>query len=304
VNPLTGLTRKTANIGGHRDYQATSCPGGVLYGLLPAVRREVAAQMNTWPGMVYNPPRVLTFAAGTYVGRKFTAAGSTIGSKTYTLPRPSTAPTTQKSVIPTQYGGWYFVSAGVWAGYWIRETSGITVSRSRTPPVLEAYATARPLTIPAGTYVGRNFSTWGDVRSSRTSTVSSVTVVWTTQRSTIPKQTGHWYYVTVGAWEGYWILDTAGMTLGDPPPPLPEPIAIYKPPRTLWLAPGTYTGRLFSAYGVPAGSHTATLTKTSSAPTSRYSTLPGQTGNWYYIVAGVWDTYWIKESAGTTLAPP
>jgi hypothetical protein len=85
---------------------------------------------------------------------------------------------------------------------------------------------------------------------------------------------------------------------------LPEPIAIYDPPRTLWFAPGTYTGRLFSAYGVPAGSHTHTLTKASSAPTSRYSTLPGQTGNWYYIVDGVWDTFWIKESAGTTLAPP
>jgi hypothetical protein len=71
TNPLTGLKRYVPNIAGHRDYQATDCPGGVLYGLLPTIRNEVAAAMNPWPGQVFNPPRRLAFVAGTYIGYRF-----------------------------------------------------------------------------------------------------------------------------------------------------------------------------------------------------------------------------------------
>jgi hypothetical protein len=149
--------------------------------------------------------------------------------------------------------------------------------------------------------VGRKFSTYGDVTASLSRTVTAGSTVWTTHKSTIPKQSGNWYYVTVGVWEGYWFPESAGMTLGAPPPPFPTPIAIFNPTRTLSLAPGTYVGQRFSAYGISAGTWTATLTTTTSAPTSRYSTLPGQSGYWYYIVDGVFESYWIRESASTTL---
>jgi hypothetical protein len=48
----------TANIKGHRDFNATECPGGVLYGRLPELRSAVAAKLGhpiataeapTWP---------------------------------------------------------------------------------------------------------------------------------------------------------------------------------------------------------------------------------------------------------------
>jgi hypothetical protein len=304
VNPLTGVTRTTPNITGHRDYQATGCPGGVLYAQLPAIRNEVAAQMNTWPGETFNPPRTVSFVAGTHVGHRFSATGAITASKPFTLVTASSAPAGQSSAIPGQVGTWYSITAGVWAGYWVQRLPGVTLKSPLPAPTLTAFETARPLSILAGTYVGRRFSTNGQVTASKSFTLPNASTGWTTQKSTIPGQGGNWYYVTRGVWAGYWIPETAGMSLGAPPPPEPTPIAIYNPPRSLVLAPGTYTGRLFSRYGIPAGSYTYTLTKTSSAPTSRYSTLPGQTGNWYYIIDGVWETFWIKESAGTTLAPP
>lgn len=36
-----------ANIKGHRDFVATSCPGDVLYSRLPQLRKEVAARLNS-----------------------------------------------------------------------------------------------------------------------------------------------------------------------------------------------------------------------------------------------------------------
>jgi hypothetical protein len=44
VNPITGATKTLATISGHRDWLATECPGEMLYPLLPAIRREVAAR--------------------------------------------------------------------------------------------------------------------------------------------------------------------------------------------------------------------------------------------------------------------
>lgn len=303
VNPQTGVRRTTPNITGHHDYQSTSCPGGVLYSLLPTIRNRVASAMNLWPGQIYNPPRQLTFQAGTYTGYKFSAGGGVTASKTYTLTKTSGAPADQWATIPVRGGNYYFITAGVWAGYWVQGSPKITVSPLPPMPVAEDFETARPITIPVGTETGRKFNAYGQVTASKPLTMTAPTVVWATKRSGIPNQLGRWYYVTVGAWEGYWVLETAGVTLGAPPPPLPTPIAIYDPPRTLKFAAGTYVGYQYSRYGILAGSYGYTLSAPSSAPTSRYSTLPGQTGNWYYIIEGAFESYWIRESSGTTLVP-
>ncbi|HTI29367.1 MAG TPA: N-acetylmuramoyl-L-alanine amidase [Methylomirabilota bacterium] len=303
VNPQTGVSRYTANITGHRDYQSTTCPGGVLYALMPTIRSQVAAAMNLWPGQLYNPPRHLTFQAGTYIGYQFNGSGGITASKPYTLARASSAPTGGWATNP-RGGSYWYVTAGVWAGYWVQGSARIVLDPSSPPtPVVEEFDTARPVTLPAGVRTGYRFNVFGSVTGSKALTLTGPTVIWATKRSGIPNQGGRWYYVTLGAWSGYWILETAGVTLGAAPPPYPKPIAIYDPPRTLQLAPGTYVGYQYSRYGILAGSYSHTLTAPSSAPTSRYSTLPGQTGKWYYIVDGIWESYWIRESSGTTLAP-
>lgn len=302
VNPQTGLTRYTANITGHRDYQSTTCPGGVLYALMPTIRDQVAAAMNLWPGQVFNPARLLTFQAGTYTGYQFNASGGITASKPYTLATVSGAPTNQRATNP-RGGSFWYVTDGVWAGYWVKGSPGITLNPAPAMPASETFATARPVTLPAGGRTAYGFDAFGGVTASKALTLTAPTVVWATQRSSLPNQNGRWYYVTVGEWKGYWVLETAGVTLGAPPPPMPRPIAIYDPPRTLQFAPGTYFGYQYSRYGILAGSYRHTLTAASSGPTSRYSTLPGQSGKWYYIVEGTFKSYWIRESSGTTLTP-
>jgi hypothetical protein len=82
---------------------------------------------KTTASETYNPARSLKFAAGSYTGYQFSSTGAVLASKAYTLGKASSAPTTRRAAIPAHSGGWYYVSAGVWAGYWIREGTGITL---------------------------------------------------------------------------------------------------------------------------------------------------------------------------------
>lgn len=49
VNPVTGAASTFPNIAGHRDVNATECPGGVFYTTLPTVRSDVAAMVAGQP---------------------------------------------------------------------------------------------------------------------------------------------------------------------------------------------------------------------------------------------------------------
>jgi len=46
VNPVSGATITSANIAGHRDYNATACPGDTFYLTLPTIRADVAARIT------------------------------------------------------------------------------------------------------------------------------------------------------------------------------------------------------------------------------------------------------------------
>jgi hypothetical protein len=60
TNPVTGLQQNLWNISGHRDGQATSCPGTAFYATLPAVRKDVAAKIAAVSGPLvdHTPPYV------------------------------------------------------------------------------------------------------------------------------------------------------------------------------------------------------------------------------------------------------
>jgi hypothetical protein len=45
TNPINGAQAETPNIAGHRDYNATACPGAVLYAQLPGIRDAVATEL-------------------------------------------------------------------------------------------------------------------------------------------------------------------------------------------------------------------------------------------------------------------
>ena len=82
---------------------------------------------QTTASETYSPARSLKFAAGSYTGYRFSSAGAVLASKAYTLTSGSSAPTTSRAAIAAHSGGWYYVASGVWAGYWMREGTGITL---------------------------------------------------------------------------------------------------------------------------------------------------------------------------------
>ena len=49
TNPVSGTQKTFPNIAGHRDVNATECPGGVFYATLPTIRSDVAAMLSSSP---------------------------------------------------------------------------------------------------------------------------------------------------------------------------------------------------------------------------------------------------------------
>jgi spore germination protein YaaH len=70
--------------------------------------------------VTFSPPAVLTFKMGTHTGYRFATFGAMTAQRTYTLLKDSGAPTTVRRTLTNQSGTWFYVSSGVWAGYWVR----------------------------------------------------------------------------------------------------------------------------------------------------------------------------------------
>lgn len=107
VNPVNGSTKDVATISGHRDWEATACPGSTLYAALPSIRANVAAR--TSGGSTATPPTapasLTASAAGGTASLDWTAPTSDGGSALtgYQLFRSTAAP------VPT-------TSSPVWSG--------------------------------------------------------------------------------------------------------------------------------------------------------------------------------------------
>lgn len=76
---------------------------------------------------VYSPHRRLVFRQGTHTGYRFSAAGAPIGELTGTLSRDSGADATVRRTLSNQWGTWFQISNGMWAGYWMRESDVIAL---------------------------------------------------------------------------------------------------------------------------------------------------------------------------------
>ena len=110
-------------------------PNTIVSVVLTSTIRDPSGNPLTWTtwafktalAETYSPARTLSFAAGSYTGYRFSSTGAVTAKRPYTLLRASSAPTNRRSAVTGQTGGWYYVTAGVWAGYWIREASSITL---------------------------------------------------------------------------------------------------------------------------------------------------------------------------------
>jgi spore germination protein YaaH len=111
---VPGMTYRVAMSGSIRDLAGNALPW--TWWTFSTVASEA-----------FSPARTLLFTPGTYVGWRFNAVGDAYAKKAYTLPSSSAAPTTTYAAIPRHPGGWFYISAGVWQGYWIQGGPGITL---------------------------------------------------------------------------------------------------------------------------------------------------------------------------------
>jgi len=153
-------------------------------------------------------PARMMFGAGTHTGYQFTSSGAMTAAKSSTLAKGSSAAASTRMSIANQSGTWYFVTSGVWAGYWIRQSS---VSWLSTAPVSApsapdvTFSPAGHLVIKMGTHTGYQFSATGVMTAQKTYTLSANSGAATSMRKTIANQSGTWFYVTSGVWAGYWV---------------------------------------------------------------------------------------------------
>ena len=151
--------------------------------------------------ILYQPARTLTFLSGTHTGYRFDASGRVTTSKTATLTRASGAPTSQRSeAIPAHSGPWFLVVAGIWEGYWVRESPsvylpGVSAETTFTP--------ARTVSFAAGSYTGYRFDRSGNVTARKAASLARSSGASASKRAII---NGRSYLLIVnGIWEGYWI---------------------------------------------------------------------------------------------------
>jgi Bacterial Ig-like domain/FlgD Ig-like domain len=158
----------------------------------------------------YSPTRSVTFLAGTYAGRRFDSAGNVIASKTYTLTKSSSAPTSQRNAaIAGQSGAWLYITAGIWAGYWVKESPsdylpGVAAS--------EHFAPLRTASFAIGTYTGYRFDTaWSSVVATKTYSLARSSSASASSLAVINGRT--YVLITNGIWAGYWIPMSSAIIL-------------------------------------------------------------------------------------------
>jgi hypothetical protein len=156
-----------------------------------------------WPS-----PRQLTFRQGTHTGYRFDSEGRTTATKTSTLAWNSGAQTITRRTIPNQSGYWFYVTNGMWAGFWIRQSEALYLADEPVPasglePV--GYDPAVRIAIKKGTHTGYRFDEAGAMTAQKTDRLAWNSGASTSALQVLPGQTGAWFQVVNGIWGGYWL---------------------------------------------------------------------------------------------------
>ncbi len=156
VNPVSGASITSPNIGGHKDYVATDCPGAAFYASLPLLRDEVAARISgTSPAPAPAPapapdstaPSAPTALSASGVVRgvslSWTASTDDRGVTGYAVLRSSTGKTSSFSQVATSASTTY-TDSGLRSGktYWYR-LQAFDAAGNRSAQSTAAFATAR-----------------------------------------------------------------------------------------------------------------------------------------------------------------
>jgi hypothetical protein len=169
----------------------------------------VAAAPPPPPGTTsYDPPAQLVFKMGTHTGYHFSSTGAMTAVKSYTLLKDSSAATSTRKLVTNQSGTWFYVVNGVWAGYWMRQSSVLYLAASPVSAAAAPNATFNPvahLTFKMGSHTGYRFSSSGVMTAQKSYTLVKDSGASTSTRRSITNQAGTWFYIVNGVWAGYWL---------------------------------------------------------------------------------------------------
>ena len=171
--------------------------------------KDLDANSLAWTTWTFTTAAPVAVKQGVHTGYKFSSSGAVTGEKTYTLAHDSGASASRRQTITNQSGTWLAISSGVWAGYWVRESSEVYLSASPIilPPTPNAtFNPAVKLLFSIGTHTGYKFSASGAVTGEKTYTLANDSGSYTSARSSaLINQTGTWFLVSSGVWAGYWV---------------------------------------------------------------------------------------------------
>jgi subtilisin family serine protease len=140
----------------------------------------------------------ILFTSGSHMGYRFDASGHVIASRTATLASASGALTDAVSVVNGRRH--HRVMSGIWAGYWLPETS-----RSHRAGVVDRVelTPARRILLDAGSYTGIAIDASGRTLSTTTATLSRASGTLTTAWAVVNGRAR--YLVSEGIWAGTWL---------------------------------------------------------------------------------------------------
>jgi uncharacterized protein YraI len=186
----------------------TSVEGGALAPVSWSFTTWGTAPVSNTTSTTFSPAAKLTFKQGTHTGYQFSSTGVMTAVKSYSLGWDSSAYTSKRSTLSNQSGTWFYVTSGVWAGYWLRQSSVIYLASAPIPAVSMTNATfspAKTLTFLKGTHTGYQFSSTGVMTAQKSYSLGWDSSAYTSKRSTLSNQAGTWFYVSSGVWAGYWL---------------------------------------------------------------------------------------------------
>jgi hypothetical protein len=250
------------NTGGANQYQGT-----VL------TNKCASSGPDSFGGETFEATR-LSFQAGTHTGYKFNSAGTITSSKSSTLPSSSAASATRRAQIPTRTGTWFYVIDGIWAGYWVRESTSVYMS----------WSPARDIHWDGGTYTGYTFNATGGVTGSKAGTIASGGSSAEAGGIAVINGRNH-YRINNGIWAGYW-MPSSGRAF--------EVTAT----ASIHFNAGTHTGYQFNHAGTTTATKAGSIASGGSGASANGVVKVGST--WYYhITNGIWANYWVKQTAAS-----
>ena len=151
--------------------------------------------------------RQLLLRQGVHTGYLFDADGEPTEVRTQALASDTAVATNTRRTLPNQSGLWFHVTDGSWAGYWIRQSDAVqlTEEAGAAEPLTAAYDPPRQVKVRQGTHTGYQFDASGALTAEKTVTRSGSTTFEASGLEVVPNQSGTWFRVTSGTWDGYWL---------------------------------------------------------------------------------------------------